>query len=198
MKRALLISMLLVPLSALCAAESKPNQTNIIFILADDLGVRDLGCYGSDYYRTPHLDALAREGMRFTRAYSGGHVCSPTRSSLLTGRYPHRVHITDALPWDRLPENPKLVPPDYAKELPASLPTYAKALRAAGYRTALAGKWHLGNDGAFYANKGHEAYGFDEVFNTDLAHAKWDKGVGMLTTWALDFIERNQARPFAL
>ena len=198
MKFALPISLLLAPLSALCAADGKPAQPNFVFILADDLGVRDLGCYGSDYYRTPCLDALAREGIRFTRAYTDSHVCSPTRASLLTGLYPHRVHITDALPWDRLPENPKMVPPDYAKELPTNLPTYAKALRAAGYRTALVGKWHLGNERVFYLQKGHEAYGFDEAFDVDSAQDKWDKGVDLLTARALDFIEKNRDRPFAL
>ena len=108
------------------------------------------------------------------------------------------AHITDALPWDRLPENPKLVPPDHRKELPADLPTYAKVLREAGYRTALFGKWHLGNEHAFYAQRGHEAYGFDEAFDADPPHKRWDKGVGMLTRHAAEFIDRNRDGPFLL
>ena len=128
------------------AAEDRARAPmNVILIVTDDLGISDLGVYGSDYYRTPRLDRLAAEGMRFTNAYAASSICSPTRAALLTGRYPHRVHLTDSLPWDRLPENPRLVPPDHHKELPASHATYAQSLRAAGYRTGLIGKWHLGN-----------------------------------------------------
>jgi hypothetical protein len=112
-----------------CAAGVRPP--NIIFILTDDLGIADPGVYGSDYHLTPRLDRLAAEGMRFTNAYAASSVCSPTRAAVLTGRYPHRLHLTDALPWDRLPENPRLVPPNHLKELPSSHATYAKSLRAA-------------------------------------------------------------------
>lgn len=145
------VAMLLTS-SGIVAAERPPN---ILFIMADDLGVRDLTCYGSDYYRTPNLDKLADEGMRFTRAYAVSNVCSPTRTSILTGRYPQRVHLTDALPWDRLFDNPKMVPPDHLKQLPRDLPTFAKALRPGGYRTALFGKWHLGNEYEFFTENGH-------------------------------------------
>src|SRR5881397_2343437 len=77
------------------AAERPPN---IIFILADDLGWRDLGCYGSAFYETPNLDRLAKQGVRFTNAYAACNVCSPTRASILTGKYPARLHLTDWLP----------------------------------------------------------------------------------------------------
>ncbi|MGZ0655457.1 sulfatase [Coraliomargarita sp. W4R72] len=175
------------------------DQPNIVFIMTDDLGIRDLGCYGSDYYHTPHLDAFAEEGMVFTRAYSAAAVCSPTRAATLTGRTPQRLHLTDALPWDRLPENPKLVPPEHLKELPTSYVTYAKALRTAGYRTSLIGKWHLGNEYVFYNEGGHEAYGFDEAFDADYKFInKVDKAVDVLTRKALDFLERNKDRPFML
>jgi len=96
-----------------CDKQSTPP--NILFIITDDLGISDLGCYGSDYYLTPNLDKFAEQGMRFTRAYAGCHVCSPTRASILSGRYPHRVHLTDALPWDRLYENPKMIPPEHTE-----------------------------------------------------------------------------------
>ncbi|MBI4663093.1 MAG: sulfatase-like hydrolase/transferase [Verrucomicrobia bacterium] len=82
-----------------------PPRPNLIFILADDLGWTDLACYGSDFYETPHLDGLARDGMRFTQAYSACTVCSPTRAALLTGKYPARLHITDWIPG-LPPENP--------------------------------------------------------------------------------------------
>ena len=142
--------------------ERKATQPNIIFILADDLGTRDLGCYGSDYYLTPNIDKLASQSMQFNQAYTASHVCSPTRASILTGSYPHRVRITDALPWDRLSDNPKLIPPEHLKELPSKLPTFAKSLRSAGYKTALFGKWHLGmHDEAFWpTNRGFDtSYG---------------------------------------
>ncbi len=111
------------------AAAEKPN---IVFIMTDDLGVRDLSCYGSDFYRTPNLDRLASEGMKFDRAYAACNVCSPTRAAVLTGRSPHRVHLTDALPWDRLPPNPKLVPPNHIKNYPLRCrPSPKRCARAA-------------------------------------------------------------------
>lgn len=137
MKRIILLISIVGFYLIVFGGEQKSTPPNILFIMADDLGIKDLGCYGSDYYRTPNLDKLAEQGMRFTRAYAGCHVCSPTRASILSGQYPHRVHITDALPWDRLYENPKMVPPDHLKELPSNLPTFAKALRSSGYKTAL-------------------------------------------------------------
>jgi arylsulfatase A len=186
-------------LSVGLTAGAETDRPNIVFIMADDLGISDLGCYGSDYYRTPHLDGLAAQGMQFSRAYAACTVCSPTRASLLTGRYPHRVHLTDALPWDRLYDNPKLIPPDHLKELPAELPTVVRALRDSGYRTALFGKWHLGNEHVFFDQKGHDAYGFDEAFD---AHWKIinevDKGVDVLTERSLRFVKENKNRPFLL
>ena len=180
----------------MCSAEERPP--NILFIMVDDMGVRDLQCYGSDYYRTPHLDGLAAQGMRFTRAYAAANVCSPTRASILTGRYPHRVHMTDALPWDRLYENPKMIPPNHLKELPAELPTFAQALQAAGYRTALFGKWHLGNEEQFFTEGRHVAYGFDEAMDSSWRENKRDKGVDELTERTVRFLQENQDRPFML
>lgn len=186
-------------LIGIASAMAKDPLPNIVFILADDLGISDLGVYGSDYHHTPRLDALAREGVRFIDAYSASPICSPTRASILTGQYPHRVHLTDALPWDRLPENPRLIPPNHLKELPADYPTFAKALREAGYRTALFGKWHLGNEYQFFQEGKHEAYGFDEAFDVHWRiRNEVDKGVEALTDEAIEFIERNREQPFAL
>ena len=178
--------------------EKNSTLPNIIFIMADDLGIRDLGSYGSDYYLTPNIDQLARQGLKFTQAYTASHVCSPTRASILTGRYPHRVRITDALPWDRLSDNPKLIPPEHLKELPSKLPTFAKSLRSAGYKTALFGKWHLGNEYNFYAKAGHIDYGFDEAFAISNTEIRRDKGVDELTQRSIEFMEANQNRPFLL
>src|SRR3954464_6389348 len=88
------------------------RQPNIIFILADDLGQRDLGCYGSTFYETPHIDALAKQGVRFTDAYAACNVCSPTRAAIMTGKYPARLHLTDWLPGRKDFPNQKLKKPD--------------------------------------------------------------------------------------
>src|SRR5712664_1804384 len=92
-------------------------RLNVILILADDLGWKDLGCYGSDLYQSPNIDKLARDGMKFTQSYSACTVCSPTRAAIMTGKYPARLHITDWIPG-LPPENPKLLVPDWTKYLP--------------------------------------------------------------------------------
>jgi arylsulfatase A-like enzyme len=138
-----------------CLAASKPPP-NIIFILADDLGWRDLGCYGSTFYETPNLDALAGCGMRFTDAYSACCVCSPTRASILTGKYPARLHLTDWLPGRPDRPDQKLSRPSFLNHLPLEEVTIAEALKEAGYATAFVGKWHLGGP-EFYPDK----QGFD-------------------------------------
>src|SRR4249919_1145125 len=131
------------------------NAPNIVLILADDFGWTDLACYGSKLYETPNIDRLAREGMKFTQAYSACTVCSPTRAALLTGKYPARLHITDWIPG-LPPENPKLLVPEWTKFLPLQEVSLGRAFKWAGYATASIGKWHLG--GADYWPDKH---GFD-------------------------------------
>lgn len=156
MIRALILLSLLVPT---VTAAAPPN---VIVILADDLGWTDLGCYGSDFYETPHLDRLAKDGMRFTQNYSACTVCSPTRAALMTGKYPARLHITDWIPG-QMPDNPKLVVPDWTKFLPHEEVTLAEVFRTNGYTTATIGKWHLGTE-PYYP----ETHGFDRnVAGTD-------------------------------
>jgi len=117
------------------------KQPNIVYILIDDLGWRDLTCYGSSFYETPHLDRLANEGMRFTDAYAAAPVCSPTRASLMSGKYPARVGVTNYIGGcgvGRMCDVP------YMHCLPTSERSIAAALRDGGYQTWHVGKWHLG------------------------------------------------------
>jgi len=146
-------------------ATAEGEQPNFVFILVDDLGWRDLGCYGSNFYETPSIDGLAAEGVRFTQAYAACPVCSPTRASILTGKYPQRVGITDYISpsggnqphkWNR---NTKLMPAAYADHLALEELTLAERLKKDGYATSFAGKWHLGSEG-FYP----EDQGFDHNF----------------------------------
>lgn len=136
------------------------ERPNILVFLVDDLGQRDLGCYGSTFYETIHVDRLAREGARFTDAYAACPVCSPTRASLMTGQWPQRSGITDyigaPLTPDRWRRNTKLLPAPYADRLPLDAPTLAKAMKKAGYATFFAGKWHLGPEGWWPENQGFD------------------------------------------
>lgn len=144
------------------AAAPKPN---VVLILADDLGWTDLGGFGSDLHETPALDQLARDGMKFTQNYSACTVCSPTRAALLTGKYPARLHVTDWIPG-QMPDNPRLLVPDWTKYLPTSETTLAEVFKAAGYATATIGKWHLAKVGTTEAYP--EAHGFDlNIAGTD-------------------------------
>ncbi|MEO0529573.1 MAG: sulfatase, partial [Planctomycetota bacterium] len=137
------------PLQSLAADESPTKRPNVVFLLADDLGWRDLGCYGSDFYETPHLDKLAAEGVRFTDAYASCPVCSPSRAAVMTGKNPARIgltaHIGDAGPnhWRR---DTPLLPAPYLDRLPHSETTLVEAFHNAGYATMHAGKWHLGHE----------------------------------------------------
>jgi arylsulfatase A-like enzyme len=129
---------------------------NLVFILADDLGVMDLGCQGSDYYRTPRLDAFAKTATRFANAYTAHSVCSPTRASLLTGRYPARLHLSAHIPGYQRP-NGKLSPPDWTPYIQSSETTYAEVLRDGGLKTLHVGKWHVSS------KTGPADHGFQEV-----------------------------------
>lgn len=138
-------------------AQAAPQPPNILFILIDDLGWKDLGCYGSDYYRTPNIDRLAAEGMRFTDGYAACAVCSPTRAAILTGKYPARLMLTEWLPSGRWDPKAKLRSGRFLRQLPLEEVTLAEALREGGYRTGVVGKWHLG--GEPFSTPAH--HGFD-------------------------------------
>lgn len=146
-------------LIVLCASLHAAERPNIVFILADDLGVKDLSIEGSKYYETPHIDRIAKEGMRFTHGYATCQVCSPSRASIMTGKYPARHGVTDwigastGLRWKR---NDRVLPSEYIHNLPHGDTSLAEALKKGGYRTFFAGKWHLGGEGSF-----PEDHGFD-------------------------------------
>jgi arylsulfatase A-like enzyme len=134
-------------------AEPSAERPNIVLILIDDMGWRDLSCYGSTFYRTPNIDALAASGTRFTAAYAAAPVCSPTRASLLTGRYPARVGITQFIGGHTVG---RLCDVPYFHGLPLSEHSLARALRDGGYATWHVGKWHLGG-----ARTSPAVHGFD-------------------------------------
>lgn len=159
-----ILQVMLIVITASTAPAFASAKPNIVFILIDDLGWSDVGCYGSDYYETPHIDRLAAQGMRFTNAYAASCVCSPTRVSIMTGKYPGRLHITHAIPIDgslRLNAKQKgatpLLDADYCKNLPLEEVTMAEALKEHGYATGFLGKWHCCWDKAYYP----EHQGFD-------------------------------------
>lgn len=162
--RSLLLSAAL-SLGFASAHAAVPQKLNVILILADDLGWTDIAPFGSDLHETPALDKLARDGMKFTQNYSACTVCSPTRAALLTGKYPARLHITDWIPG-QMPDNPRLLVPDWTKYLPTSETSLAKVFKEAGYATATIGKWHLAKVGT---NESYpDAHGFDlNIAGTD-------------------------------
>jgi arylsulfatase A-like enzyme len=153
----LLMLVCVVVESGACVLGAPPN---IVFFLADDLGQRDLGCYGSAFYETPHLDRLAKEGARFTDGYAACPVCSPTRASIMSGLWPQRTGITDFIGAPLKPEdwqrNTKLLPAPYSDRLALDAPTLAKSLKNAGYASFFAGKWHLGPEGWWPENQGFD------------------------------------------
>ena len=128
--------------------ESKAIKPNIILIMADDLGYGDLSCYGNPEVKTPHLDRLAAEGVRFTDFHSNGTVCSPTRAALLTGKYQQRTGISFVV---------TVAKRDIGLGLEET--TFAESMKSEGYITGIFGKWHLGYDPRFNpVNQGFEEY----------------------------------------
>lgn len=160
MLRPILSSIISCLCFSLVIAQKNTGKPNILIILADDLGWADLSCYGSSFYETPHLDKLAKEGTRFTQFYAASPVCSPTRASVLTGKYPNKTGVTDwitgrqaggkAKPYERL------IGPETAYQLSSEEKTIAQYALQNGYTTFFAGKWHLGET----ENDWPESFGF--------------------------------------
>ncbi len=201
-----------------CGTKTVTRKPNFVFILIDDLGWADIGCYGSELYETPNIDRLAAEGMRFTDAYAACPVCSPTRASILTGKYPATLHLTDWIAGHVSP-NAKLKVPDWTKYLAHEEVTLAEALKAGGYVSASIGKWHLGDKQYYPDNQGFDyniagydkgqpptyywPYSVDRDWNNEIPTMPEGGGDGeyltdRLTDEALNFIGSNSEKPFFL
>ena len=197
------------------AADEAKRRPNIVFILADDLGWRDLSNEGSTYYESPHIDRIAAAGMKFTRGYATCQVCSPSRASILTGKYPPNHGITTWIgdasgkSWSGRGRHDSHLPAEYDRNLRASEITLAEVLRENGYRTFFAGKWHLGSKGSWPTDHGF-----------DINKGGWDVGSprgGFFAPWqnpnlesgpagesltlrlgreTANFIEANKDKPF--
>jgi arylsulfatase A-like enzyme len=209
MKRTLTFSfLLLAPLAALHAADNPDPKPNIILILADDLGYGDLGCYGSEINDTPHIDALAKGGLRFTDYHSAGAMCSPTRASILTGRYPQR--------FGRMFDGALSGTTQRDLGLPLEATTIAELLRKNGYATGCFGKWHLGyqapllptrqgfdifrglvsGDGDFHTHI--DRSGNKDWWHNDRIEMAEGYTTDLLTKYSINFIESHREEPFFL
>ena len=181
---------------ALRSARAAPTRLNVVFFLIDDMGWTDAGCYGSTLYETPNIDRLAVEGMRFTDAYAACPVCSPTRASIMAGKYPARLGITNF----------------GSKPLPLEETTLAEAFKEAGYTTFFAGKWHIGGDAEFWPehqgfdiNKGGNGTGspaggyFSPYKNPRLESGPAGEYLtDRLTDESLRFLDAHRDKPFLL
>jgi arylsulfatase A-like enzyme len=191
------------------ASDAKELQ-NVLFILVDDLGWNDLGVYGSTFHETPNLDRLAAESTLFTHAYTPNPVCSPTRAAIMSGKYPSRVGITDWIPGN-MPQDKKLLGPPIRNELALEEITLAESLRAHGYQTFFAGKWHLGEEGhypedqGFMINKGgHHKGSPPGGYYAPYQNPKLTDGpegeylTDRLTDESIAFLKSHQEEPFLL
>ncbi len=205
MKRTFLIALgavLLTPLAALPTAAA-PTKPNIIFMLADDMGYMDIGANNpKTFYETPNIDALAARGVRFTSGYAACNVCSPTRASIMTGKYPPRTGITTYIPGGEH-NNRKLLPALNGNQLALDEVTIAEALRAAGYTNFFAGKWHLGKGEFSPSAQGFSAdlmevasWYFPAGGATDPKPKDDPKFTDRIADDAVKFIETNRDKPF--
>lgn len=191
---------------------AQPPRLNFVLIVVDDLGWADLSCQGSEFYETPHIDRLAKEGIRFTNGYAACPVCSPSRAAIMTGKYPARTGVTNYLPGRHPLPYSRMIGPMCKQYLDTAEVTLAEALKTAGYRTAHIGKWHLGPREYW-----PEAQGFDiNIGGTNSGMPRsffWPEWKGnppiegkrdgeyltdRLTDEAIDFVRASGDRPFFL
>ncbi len=198
--------------------EAISDKMNVLFILIDDLGWQDVSYMGSEYYETPNIDTLASQGMTFTHAYAASSVCSPTRASIMTGKYPARLHLTDWISGHPAPAEFDIKAPDWTKYLDTTETTLGDVFQAAGYKTASIGKWHLGSEpyfpehNGFDVNIGGNHYGRPDSYWWPYTRGENDTNpvpdlpggeegeylTDRLTTEAITFMEENRYRPFFL
>ncbi len=205
----------LAVVAAGCLESDSVNQPNVVLIIIDDLGWTDVGEYGSTFYETPNIDRLAASGALFTQFYAASSVCSPTRASIMTGKYPARLHLTN---WIGGEQNGKMLPAEYIRQLPLEEMTVGEAFKKAGYATGFIGKWHLGEKpyypefqgfdvnvaghaagqpGSYFFPYENERLPWSNV--PDLEDGKDGEYLtDRLTDEALDFIEANRGQPFFL
>ncbi|HCP12480.1 MAG TPA: sulfatase [Planctomycetaceae bacterium] len=216
MLRRWVLSIVCVALFSASVRAGDARPVNVVVMVADDLGQRDLGCYGSTFYETPALDRLAAGGIRLTRAYSACPVCSPTRAALTTGRYPQRSGITDYIgaaqpeAWKR---NTRHLPAAYNLQLALPETTVAEILKARGYATFFGGKWHLGGEGFLPEQQGFDVnfgglaqggpYGGNKYFspygNSKLADGPEGEHLpDRLASEAVRFMESHRDQPFLI
>lgn len=199
------------PTVALPVDANSEDPPNIVFLLADDLGWTGLRCFGSDFYETPHLDQLASDGMKFTNAYAACTVCSPTRASIMTGKYPARIDVTDFIAGQNRPYA-RLRIPKWTKQLKSEHVTIAERLKSAGYQTAHIGKWHLnsrsnaqgtqptdqGFDLSYDGPRKRKGYFLKQSDGTQDSKGGNGYLTDDLTTKACEFIDRSKGQPFFL
>lgn len=176
---------------------------NIVFILSDDQGWNQVGYHGFEFYETPNIDRLARDGISFTNAYASSPICSPTRAGLMTGKHPARLHLTVHLSLTRDLFVKPLLEPIQSYALPLEETTLPEMLKTLGYATGHFGKWHLSLNKEYRPGRifDPESQGFDDVLTTmkpesDLEDPPDAHSVETITDRAIQFIERNQERPF--
>jgi len=209
-----LLGLLGIPVvSPNCFSQKTSEKPNIVFILADDLGWKDLACYGNKFTETPNLDALAKGGVRFTQAYAACPVSSPTRASIMTGKYPARLQLTNFIAGKRTDPSSPVLPAPWKPYLEAKEVTIAELLRDAGYATGMVGKWHLGShdsiapwsqgfdysrmigkNGLDYFNYSIFEDSYRKEFTDNGTHYLTDK----LTDYSIEFLTQNKDKPFFL
>ena len=213
MKTPLLLLLALLTLGVGRPADPPATPPNVLLIVADDLGGVDLGCYGNPFFETPNLDRFARSALRFTQAYAAAPVCSPSRTSMLTGRDPARVGLTNFIIGKRTDLASPVLPAPFLDHLPLSEITLAEEFKRDGYATALVGKWHLGEN-TQPARSNPDLQGFDYV--TDFDFGLRPRGVSYdwyqegdtlrayrlpelnerITNHALDYLRKPHEKPF--
>lgn len=199
-------------LALVVSAAAESDRPNFVFFLVDDLGWADVGCFGSTFHETPNIDGLAASGMKFTNAYAAASICSPTRASIMTGRHPVRVNITDWIPGFGAKPDAKFKHVDDLDQLPHEEVTIAEILKENGYATFFAGKWHLGGEGFLPTDQGFDINigGHDRGSPPGGYYAPWtnpkleakEEGEYLterLTEESIAFMKkRDSARPFLL